>query len=146
MSVALGMVRWASRTLGVLSSAEIPADLTVGCRSLACSSLQNGFHFIWSRGAVLQQVKGTSPLWGSYPCEEEGIPSPGWVSAWQTLCVMPASPAWSPCRHCRVRPVRLVPRPFSWIKRWRESGLGKDSGEERRGTMEGWGHTSPLPS
>lgn len=31
MSVALGMVRWASRTLGVLSSAEIPADLTVGC-------------------------------------------------------------------------------------------------------------------
>ena len=76
VSVALGMVRWASRTLGVLSSAEIPADLTMGCRSLACSSLQNGFHFIWSRGAVLQQVKGPSPVWGSYPCEEEGIPEP----------------------------------------------------------------------
>lgn len=62
VSVALGMVRWAYRTLRVLSSAEIPADLIVGCRSLACSSLQNSFYFMWSRGAVLQQVKGTSRL------------------------------------------------------------------------------------
>ena len=69
--MALGMVRWAYRTLGVLSSAEIPADLTVGRRSL-----QNGFHFIWSRGALLQQVKGRSPVWGGYPCEDGGTREP----------------------------------------------------------------------
>ena len=69
--MALGMVRWAYSTLGVLSSAEIPADLTVGRRSL-----QNSFGFIWSRGALLQQVKGTSPVWGRYPGEDGGTPEP----------------------------------------------------------------------